>query len=252
MSIRRSVAGAVVVLASGSAAAQTAADEPVAPGADTAVQPPPGAAAQPAPAPPARSAPPAAAPPGAAPPAAGAYPYPPAQGQAPAGYPPPGYYGYGAPQQRPPKELHYEEGQPIPAGYYLDEGPITGLVIAGPIVFGVPYLLGLTIASSTGYPNQSTWLVAPVIGPWVTLGSRDNDCPPPDEYGWTDPNCENENNLVNSWLVLDGIMQAGGAAMFIAGLAVTRKRLLRQDVAAIQVAPAPVGSGYGLSAFGRF
>jgi hypothetical protein len=57
---------------------------------------------------------------------------------------------------------------------------------------------------------------------------------------------------VRTYLVLDGLMQTSGAAMFIVGMAVRRKRLLRQDVADLTITPMPVGSGYGLGAFGRF
>jgi hypothetical protein len=220
MSAHRFVAGFALFVVSGVASAQTS----------PADAPPPGYA----------TAPPAAAAP---------YPYPTATSPPPPGYPPPGYYGY--PGQKGPKTLPYEEGQAIPPGYYLDEGPIKGLLIAGPIVFGVPYLLGLTIASGTGYPNASGWLVAPVIGPWITLGAREDACGS-DPVDYSDTLCESENNLVRTWLVLDGILQAGGVAMFIAGMVSRRKRLLRQDVAQVTVAPTMVGTGYGLGAFGTF
>ena len=140
------------------------------------------------------------------------------------------------------------EGQPIPPGYYLDEGPIKGLVISGAIVFGIPYVLGLSIASGADFDNQSAWLAVPVLGPWITLGAREHDCTvDPD-----DSTCDVDNAGMRTLYVLDGLIQATGAALFIAGMASSRKRLVRQDVAQITVTPAKIGSGYGLGAFGRF
>jgi hypothetical protein len=49
------------------------------------------------------------------------------------------------------------------------------------------------------------------------------------------------------WIVFDGIQQAGGAAMFIAGFAARRKVLLRDDVRAAKPwwLPAPMSFGKG-------
>ena len=184
-----------------------------------------------------------AAPPGQPPPAAAPQPYP-ATGYPPPGYPPPGYY---PPPPERPKTLHYQEGQPIPPGYYLDEGPIKGLVISGSIVLGVFYGLALMVASADGFPNESHWLAVPVAGPFITMAAREDRC---DEDAYA-LDCVSD-AMVRTYLIMDGIGQVAGATLLTVGLASTRRRLVRQDIADLTVAPARVGSGYGLSAFGRF
>src|SRR5690242_1480294 len=39
-----------------------------------------------------------------------------------------------------PMELRYVEGRPIPPGYHVETRARRGLVVAGPIVFGIPYV----------------------------------------------------------------------------------------------------------------
>jgi hypothetical protein len=223
-----------LALGSTSAAAQTA----------------PAAAASTAPA-----APPAAAPRGA--PAAAPVGYgqpPPGYGQPPAGYgqpppgygqPPPGYYpppaGYGQPPPGYPQQpqggyypppgggyyypppgammpvltLPYEEGDPIPQGFAVRSRANRPLIIAGSITFGAPYLVSVLVAATvvsanTGDGGEFAPLFIPVVGPFITIGTAHAE------------------GAGTFWLIFDGLAQAGGAAMFIAGLTMEEKYLQRQ------------------------
>ncbi len=218
------------------------------------------AGAQPAAAPAASSPPPASAAPAQPGSAAPAQPAPPpGYGYPPPGYPPPGYpppgYGYpppgyaypGYPPKKPPPTLPYREGQEIPSGYHLEEHARRGLVIGGAIMTGVPYVIGLSLASGDGFVNRSGWLILPVVGPWVALGER--------------PRCDQNRDdglaclgefFVRMFLVMDGMIQTGGAIMFSVGLAATKRQLVRDDQARFLVLPTRVGSGYGVGAFARF
>src|SRR5207248_3193025 len=114
----------------------------------------------------------------------GAYPAPqpgayPATAAPPPGYPvyaaspyapPPPGYAY-APALRVPDSVPYEGG-PIPAGYHVESRPRRGLLIGGAVILGVPYVLGLSIASGEDFPNRTGWLVVPGVGPWITLATR--------------------------------------------------------------------------------
>jgi len=201
------------------------------------------------PAPPATSAPGAPPPsaPGAPPPPPPGYPaYPPYPG-----YPPPypGYApyppsGYGYQPQEPPRTLHYEEGQPIPQGYYLEEGVRRGPIIAGIIVLAVPYALGFSVASALNFEDSTAWLVVPVVGPWITLATREDVCDPDSTY------CDDD-RAIRTLLVLDGLVQGTGAALLLWGMTSKTKRLVRQD-AALQIGPRRVGTGYGIGAAARF
>ena len=217
------------------------------------------AAAQPAPGAPPAALPPAppAAPPGTpaarqpgppvAPPAGYGQP-PPGYGQPPAGYgqPPPGYApapggyypppGYGQPQQGgyypppgyyypppgamiPVLTLPYEEGDPIPQGFKVRSRANRALIIAGSITFGAPYLISALVAATIVSADSNDGgkfapLFAPVVGPFITIGTAHAE------------------GAATFWLIFDGLAQAGGVAMFIAGMTMEEKYLQRTPVQA--------------------
>jgi hypothetical protein len=187
------------------------------------------AAAQPGPAaaPGAPAAPPAVAPPagyGQPPPGysqpPGGYYLPPGYGQPPPGYaapqggyyPPPGaYYPYSA-SMMPGLTLPYKDGDPIPQGFAVRSRANRPLVTAGAITFGVPYLVSALLASAvvsfdSKNADEAAPLFVPIAGPFITLGIAAAD------------------GADAFWLILDGLTQAGGAAMFIAGLTMREKYL---------------------------
>src|SRR5205823_3889287 len=96
--------------------------------------------------------------------------------------------------------------------------PRRGLLIGGAVILGVPYVLGLSIASGEDFPNRTGWLVVPGVGPWITLATRHRaGC------GGSD-SCTGDaiDAATRTFLVLDGLMQTAGAIMFISGLAAPR------------------------------
>ncbi len=213
-----------LALDEGSAAAQPA------PGPTPA--PPPAAALPGAPAaPPTHGQPPPGygqAPPGYGPPPAGYYP-PPGYGQPPPGYgqPPPGYYPPPAYYYPPPTAmmpvltLPYEDGDPIPQGFTVRSRANKSLVIAGSITFGVPYILSVLTAGTTLSADASNGaefapLFVPVLGPFITIGTAHAE------------------GAGTFWLVVDGLAQTGGMAMFIAGLVLEEKYLQRTMQASLK------------------
>lgn len=149
------------------------------------------------------------------------------------------------PDKPPPKVLPYEEGQPVPPGYRLEERAHRGLVIAGAATLGGLWLLSVLVASAVdslnrGYTGDSTsvaWpLYIPVFGPFIGLGVFDGR--------------SNSGTLI---LVIDGLGQAGGAAMLIGGALTKQKRLVRtaEDKPTFTVLPTRMGThGMGLSLVG--
>ncbi len=187
--------------------------------AETGQAPPPTAASSPPPA--------AAPPPGHGYPPPYGYPPPPGWAPYPPGYPPP--YGYAAPVPVPATPYRYKEGTPLPAGYKVEERPIKGLVIAGSIVLGTAYFLGLMIAADDDFPNKSGYLLIPGIGPWITLATRDDHCnhdTPEDER----IDCVGD-FFVGFALVIDGAIQTAGGAMLLSGLLAQRKYVVPDDAA---------------------
>jgi hypothetical protein len=211
-------AASAAILCSASAAFAQAPAQPAP------AQPPPGFEQQP---PAAQPPPPAAQP-------VPVYGQPPPPGY----YPPPGY-GYGVPPtpMLGPKKMDYEEGDPIPPGYHTETSIRKGLVIGGGVTFGAVYIFSALFASvldagenAIGDNNDDSFvpLYIPVVGPFITIGSAQSD------GGGT------------FILVVDGVAQVGGIAMFIAGLAAQRTELVRNDVGKVDfhLTPMMVGKDY--------
>jgi hypothetical protein len=196
------------------------------------------------------------------------------QAQPPAGYPPqggyyqqappPGGYGYypSAPPpgwyyQQPPATLPYRKDEPIPPGYRLEKRPRTGLIIAGAVVTGVPYFIGLSIASAAKFDNATGFLAIPAIGPWLTLAARDNSSCYDRVTGSgtissSDVYCPADAGVV-TLLVMDALIQTTGAILFVIGVASDRELLVRQDVAKLRLTPLRFnGGGHGLGLRGTF
>lgn len=137
----------------------------------------------------------------------------------------------------------WHEGEPIPPGYHPSTRIRGGLVGGGLGLFGGTYAISLIVAavgqdscSYSGCTNSAAPLFIPVVGPFVTMGNTDSA-------------------TADVFLVLDGLAQAGGLAMFIYGLAVPKTVLVRNDLGMFKnVTAAPlVGRGVtGLSLSAQF
>jgi hypothetical protein len=112
-------------------------------------------------------------------------------------------------------------------------------VIAGAVTLGVLYLYSVVIAedqnNNLNGENDHSWLFVPVLGPFVQMAKPDDQ------------------SLPDSILFLDGLGQAGGLAMLIAGMAFPRDVLVRNDLATVSLVPMTFGKGgSGLGLVGRF
>lgn len=186
---------------------------------------------------------------------------PPPDGQ-PYAQPQPGQpYGQPQPYAQPgqpyvqPQPGTYYAPPPAPAYYAppprtivrYDLRPRYGLIAGGASILGVAWLstalAGLivsaandicTIESGSTCTNAAWPLFLPVLGPFIELAYVQGP----------------GTSTVRGLLVFDGILQAGGLAMIIAGAVAKKPRPVYAS--SVQVAPLTVGSGAGLMAFGRF
>jgi len=119
--------------------------------------------------------------------------------------------------------------------------PRVGLIIGGGIMFAVGYSIAFAIAAGTDYNDVSGFLAVPVVGPFITMARHD--------YG----DCANSvdcaavrvgDTFATIGLVLNFLLQAGGATMLIVGITVPKK----EEVPQVSVGPMAVGSGVGLGA----
>jgi hypothetical protein len=127
----------------------------------------------------------------------------------------------------------------------LREGMRKGPVIAGSIVFSIPYMFGIAGAAGGDFENGSAWLALPVGGPLLMLATRKKT-----ECSVNALDCTADSGL-KTLLILDFFMQTTGAVFLIWGLSSPKKELVRNDFA-LKLTPTPVGSGYGFGAVGTF
>ncbi len=117
--------------------------------------------------------------------------------------------------------LPYEDGDPIPQGFTVRSRANKSLVIAGSITFGTTYLISLLTAATTLSTDSSGGgefapLFVPVIGPFISIGTAHSE------------------GAGTFWLVFDGLAQAGGLTMFIAGFVMEDKYLQRTNQASLK------------------
>ena len=124
--------------------------------------------------------------------------------------------------------------------------PRVGLIIGGAVTLGVAWSLSALGAAyagnncgydyygySSGGCYDRVWpLFIPVVGPWIQMGFG-NDA------------------TTTAYLAFDGLVQAGGLAMIIAG-AVTRTKVAVYAKNGLQVNPLLASGGTGLLVSGRF
>jgi hypothetical protein len=137
----------------------------------------------------------------------------------PQGYYPPPYYLYppGVVLQ-PPMQLPFEEGQTVPSGYELRRRRVRSLILAGSLTFSSTYLASVIVAAVN---SSLRLLLAPVIGPFVTIGTAHSDA------------------AGTLWLALDGMAQTAGAVLFVHGIVARETYLQRTETSALDVLAHP-------------
>ena len=149
-----------------------------------------------------------------------------------------------------PRPRAWRDGDPVPPGYHVEEKPRSGLVTGGLIMVLVPYAIGAFAAISAKFGNESSFLLAPVIGPWLTMGQRHYYSCPKDGSGSDKLGCVADVFVVMG-LVVSGVVQAGGATLLLVGILNPKPTLVHDDTS-LHVRPMTVGSGYGLGVQSAF
>jgi hypothetical protein len=147
----------------------------------------------------------------------------------PDGTPPPAPPPGAAPPSNGPRIISdWNEGEPVPPGYHPVQRTRKGLVAAGAALFGSFWLLSALVAAGeqdaadlVHRDNPASALYIPAFGPFIQMGKSGN--------GATE----------NLALALDGVVQAGGIAMFIYGLTTPKTVLIRNDLGKPTILPTP-------------
>jgi hypothetical protein len=113
----------------------------------------------------------------------------------------------------------------------LEENPRKGLVIAGALTFGIPYLISLTAGGVSSYPADR-WLLVPVFGPIGPLAHGIRGCDRD-----TDPEQCAGNILIVVGLAFDLAAQVAGATLFTMGYVFPKKQWVSDYDSAKRAAP---------------
>jgi hypothetical protein len=123
----------------------------------------------------------------------------------------------------------WREGEPVPPGYHTASRIRKGPVIIGSIVFGIFYLVSTEVGAGASGLNGHTiapalWI--PCVGPFIQMA-------------WT-------TSALGNWaLAWDGLVQSGGLALLIYGIASPSTVLVRNDLG-LRVLPEASPGGGGL------
>jgi hypothetical protein len=143
---------------------------------------------------------------------------------------------------------------PIPPGYHLETRAASGLIITGALTLGAGYALGLGIAANESFEGSLGWMVLPVFGAWPAMAGREIHCTAVtvDEARHCLDAASAEATTI-ALLAVDGMVQATGLIVFLAGLASGQSELVRDDVSPVQVkAGRRRDGGFELGLSGRF
>ena len=153
-------------------------------------------------------------------------------------------YQYQPKPPPPARPKHWEDGDPVPEGYHVEDRPRQGLVVGGFVLVLVPYAISALTAIGAKGDNETNWLFAPVAGPWFLLGRRNYaGCGKTATDADSGLGCVADVFVVTG-LIVDGILQATGATLLLLGYLNTKPELVR-DERALRILPMRIGSGYG-------
>jgi len=147
-----------------------------------------------------------------------------------------------APRELPPK-LPYTEGSKAPDGYRRVTKSDGTLKALGWTTMGISFGLAVLVG---GLDNLA--LAVPVLGPWIRLATPEYSC----SGGGYSYNCSGRKEST-TFLVADGIAQAGGLALLIAGYSTHHHYYLRNDIKeGVMLVPMIGPSTYALGIVGSF
>lgn len=92
------------------------------------------------------------------------------------------------------------------------------------------YIGAAGVAAVNDFDNGTGWLLAPVIGPWGAMGLRKLSCDPREFEQSACTEAAVDELTMFAFLAVDGLVQATGAALLLAGTLSRENWLVRSDV----------------------
>lgn len=150
-----------------------------------------------------------------------------------------------------PAILPYRDGLPIPAGYHVEHRAAGGLIGTGIATLAIGYAAGLGVATSHDFEGSLGWMAVPIIGAWPAVAGSEVKCTADDVPAAKKCLSDAYNQATTIAIVaVDGMVQATGVVLLVAGLLSGRSELVRDDLH-ISARQRPEG-GFDLGVYGRF
>ena len=150
-----------------------------------------------------------------------------------------------------PAILPYRDGFPVPAGYHVEHRAAGGLIGTGLATAAVGYVAGLGVAMSHDFDGSLGWMAVPVVGAWPAVAGSNVTCTAQDVPAAKKCLSDAYNQATTIAIVaVDGMVQATGVVLLVAGLLSGHSELVRDDVQ-LSARQRPEG-GFDLSVHGRF
>jgi hypothetical protein len=142
---------------------------------------------------------------------------------------------------------------PIPRGYHVEHRPATGLLVTGGLALGAGYAIGLGIALSKSFDDGLGWMAVPLVGPWPAIKAQQVVCTATTvEEGHACFVAATNTGTTIALLAVDGMIQATGVLLLVAGLLSGEDELVRNSSALKVTASRRHDGGFDLGVMGRF
>lgn len=139
-----------------------------------------------------------------------------------------------------PTLLPYRNGDPVPPGYEVESQAASGLITAGMVTLMLGYVAGAGVAAANDFENGTGWLLVPVVGPWGAMGARTLSCNPDEFEQSACTEAAVDELTMFAFLAVDGLVQATGTALLLAGVLSREHWLVRTDrTGAAQIVVSP-------------
>jgi hypothetical protein len=130
-----------------------------------------------------------------------------------------------------PAILPYRSGLPVPPGYHVEHRAASGLIGTGIGTIALGYVVGLGVASSHDFDGSLGWMAVPVIGAWPAVAGSHVSCSAQDVPGAKQCLSDAYNQATTIAIVaVDGMVQATGVVLLVAGLLSGHSELVRDDL----------------------
>lgn len=134
-----------------------------------------------------------------------------------------------------PHRLPYEPGDPIPAGYHVEEHGSPAMLWTGGAIWAVAYGASV-LANASSSERGAGWALVPIVGPFAAVTQQRVVCEQSQDLAQSSLDCSEK--VIGAarratWLLVDGLAQFTGAVLFSVGLANTNSQLVLDSPVAL-------------------